>query len=196
MNLYLGGTKASEQSVHLQECKRQRRKQNEGVRHKDRCEERGRHILMGKKLAEGIKEEEREWDRRMKERRCEKQKKYPLDSRCPSNGLVLVGWLVAGLEVGWRRRRQRYEMTGREQHTYIQASARTACYSTCPVRKDPEVGRSERELMNRIHSSFDAQYGIYDLVQWSSVSSYILFIHILGKNSVINRVSLVNPLVL
>lgn len=37
---------------------------------------------------------------RMEKRRCEKQKKYPLDSRCHSNRLVLVGWLVAGLEAG------------------------------------------------------------------------------------------------
>ncbi len=54
--------------------------------------------MMAEKIAEGTKKEEIE--RRMKERRCEKQKKYPLDSRCPSNRLVLVGWLVAGLEAG------------------------------------------------------------------------------------------------
>lgn len=54
---------------------------------------------MSKKIAQ--KERVRkEIERRMKERRCEKQKKYPLDSRCPSNRLVLVGWLVAGLEAG------------------------------------------------------------------------------------------------
>lgn len=59
---------------------------------------------MRKKIAHGTEEEEgermKEIDRGMKERRCEKQKKYPLDGRCPSNRLVLVGWLVAGLEAG------------------------------------------------------------------------------------------------
>lgn len=50
---------------------------------------------------EGTKEQERvEKHRRINERRCEKQKNYPLDSRCPSNRLGLVGWLVAGLEAG------------------------------------------------------------------------------------------------
>lgn len=49
----------------------------------------------------GRKSESREeMEGRMEERRCEKQKKYPLDGRCPSNRLVLVGWLVAGLEAG------------------------------------------------------------------------------------------------
>lgn len=60
---------------------------------------------MGKKIAQGMKverksESRKEIDRGMKERRCEKQKKYPPDSRYPSNRLVLVGWLVAGLEAG------------------------------------------------------------------------------------------------
>lgn len=35
-------------------------------------------------------------------------------------------------------------MTGGEQRTYIQASARTARYSTRPVRTGPEDGSSER----------------------------------------------------
>lgn len=62
-----------------------------------------RHIDGQRDSREGRKEQERvriEKDRRIKERRCEKQKNYPLDSRCPSNRLVLVGWLVAGLEAG------------------------------------------------------------------------------------------------
>lgn len=71
----------------------------------------------------------------MRKRRCGKQKKYPLDSRCPSNRLILVGWLVAGLKAGWRR--HRYEVTGGEQHTYVQAPEWTALYSEWPVRKDP-----------------------------------------------------------
>lgn len=103
--------------------------------------ERQTDILMARKIAERMKKKEIE--RRMEERRCEKQKKYPLDSRCPSNRLVLVGWLVAGLEAGWWRRRQRYEMTGGVRRTYTQASARTARYNTWPVRKDPKRGDQE-----------------------------------------------------
>lgn len=51
-----------------------------------------------------VRREGEGWEKgkeRMEERRCEKQKKYPLDSRrCRSNRLVLVGRLVAGLEAG------------------------------------------------------------------------------------------------
>lgn len=107
MNLLLEGSVTSVQPVCLRESKeRQRKRQDEGVKSSetDVRREADRHID-GQKDSRGNErgrqsESREKIEGRMKERGCEKQKKYPLDSRCPSNRLVLVGWLVAGLEAG------------------------------------------------------------------------------------------------
>lgn len=81
---------------------------------------------------DGRGDEGRSWARkrgrgtdRWKKRSMRNKRIILLDKRCPSNRLVLVGWLVAGLEAGWEWRGQKHEITGAEQHM-SQAAARAA----------------------------------------------------------------------
>lgn len=77
---------------------------------------------------DGRANEGRTWARERKRNRDGQRKRgvgnkriNPLDNCCPSNRLVMAGWLVAGMEAGW----QKYEKRGAEQHL-SQAPARAA----------------------------------------------------------------------
>lgn len=147
----------------------------------------GRHIReQGERKEEGRKSDSRE-ERGIKGMRCEKQKKYPLDSRCPSNRLVLVGWLVAGLEAGWRRRRQRYEMTGGEQLTYRHRHGHPATVHAC--QEGPQSRRPKNSLHHLIWWGFSPYSSLWwpKTVSWNSCPDILILRICKFKIVIINR---------